>query len=48
MAKQKHLKFILPHPTNIFKTVRNFITVSIVFTNKNGMDGFNPSPPPQK
>ena len=26
--------------------VRNLITFSIVFTNKDGMDRFNPQPPP--
>ena len=34
--------------TKKFNTVRNLITFSIVFTNKNGMDRFNYPPSPIK
>ena len=31
-----------------FNTVHNLITISIFFTNKNGMNRFNPLPPSKK
>ena len=42
IAKNAH---ILKPPLKKINAVHDLITISIVFTNKNGMDRFNPPPP---
>ena len=39
-----NLTIYLSQKKTTFNTVHNLITFSIVFTNKNGMDKFNPPP----